>query len=269
MAEYSDFDYIWIFSGEGSWSPTAVFHTFEEADTWIRSHKLKGYLSEYPIGISVYDWAIQLGYFKPKHESQNNGWYIQKFGSGYLNHSHYTDSTYQVADNDTDAMDNLVDFRHIKDARQATINLNISTVLQLHLADSRYDVIAREMRVKLTSSETYYSPDILVIQPPEDFEFDRYKILTQPIVLIDIVSSDISSLDQSQTLHSVLGTSSVRDYVRVARDGYRVEHYSRQDSDEWAYRTLRLLDDEIYLSSIGFDMMLEVIYAGSDWSDIE
>jgi len=94
MTEYSDFDYIWIFSGQGSWSPTAVFETYEEADRWIRENKLIGYLSEYPIGISVYDWAIELGFHKPKYANQMSAEHIQTFGSAFLRHHHYVESIY-------------------------------------------------------------------------------------------------------------------------------------------------------------------------------
>lgn len=90
MVHKSDFQYIWIFSGQDSWTPTAVFDTFEEADKWIRANNLKGYLSEYPIGISVYDWAVQLGLHKPKYQSQISPEHIQKFGSSFLKHTHYT-----------------------------------------------------------------------------------------------------------------------------------------------------------------------------------
>lgn len=89
MPEKSDYSYIWIFSGKGSWSPTAVFTTFDEADEWIRSLGLSGYLSEYPVGISVYDWALALGLHKPKYESQKSPEHIQKFGSSFLQHHHY------------------------------------------------------------------------------------------------------------------------------------------------------------------------------------
>jgi hypothetical protein len=89
MAVKSDFQYIWIFMGKGSWSPTAVFNTFDEADAWISGLKLTGYLSEYPIGISVYNWALAMGLHKPKFESQKSAAHIEKFGSSFLTHYHY------------------------------------------------------------------------------------------------------------------------------------------------------------------------------------
>jgi hypothetical protein len=61
---------------------------------------LTGYLSEYPIGISVYDWAIELGYHKPKYESQKSVEHIQKFGSSLLRHEHYFKGELGTGDTD-------------------------------------------------------------------------------------------------------------------------------------------------------------------------
>jgi hypothetical protein len=98
MAEKSDFKYIWIFMGEGSWTPTAVFTSFDEADEWIRGRGLSGHLSEYPINISVYDWAITLGLHKPKYDSQKSAQHIQKFGSAFLQHHHYNNGSIGAPD---------------------------------------------------------------------------------------------------------------------------------------------------------------------------
>jgi len=46
-------------------------------------------LTEYPLDIGAYDWAIQHGHFKPKHEHQRQPSFIEKFSSAALNHFHY------------------------------------------------------------------------------------------------------------------------------------------------------------------------------------
>ncbi|MEM6528280.1 MAG: hypothetical protein AAF653_08285 [Chloroflexota bacterium] len=93
-----NFDYIWIFMGSGARTPTAVFTTYEEADIWIRENGLYGYLSEYPVGISVYDWAIACGYHKPGKPHHFSRPHIQQFGSAYLEHHHYAHPHHQYLD---------------------------------------------------------------------------------------------------------------------------------------------------------------------------
>ncbi len=83
--------YIYIFNGNGSSLPNAVFSSLKKAETWIKLHKLSGILAKYPINISVFDWAIDHQYFAPKNEFQQNAKKIQTFTSAYLEHYHYED----------------------------------------------------------------------------------------------------------------------------------------------------------------------------------
>lgn len=84
-------NYIWIFNGPRNSFPSATFSTLEKAESWIKENKLSGTLTQYPIDIPVYDWAINNGYFKPKNELQKNAKAIANFSSASQEHFHYTD----------------------------------------------------------------------------------------------------------------------------------------------------------------------------------
>ncbi|MBF9263997.1 DUF7710 domain-containing protein [Paracidovorax cattleyae] len=80
---------IWIFNGENSNFPSAVFSRIELAEEWIAKYKLNGVLTSYPIDQSVYDWAIINGYFIPKNEKEISPQFIGKFSSASQEHIHY------------------------------------------------------------------------------------------------------------------------------------------------------------------------------------
>jgi hypothetical protein len=80
---------VWVFNGDRSVFPSGVFRDISTAEQWIRKNSLSGCLTEYPLDIGIYDWAIQHGYFKPKHEHQRQPTFIEKFSSAALNHFHY------------------------------------------------------------------------------------------------------------------------------------------------------------------------------------
>ena len=84
----SELKSVWVFNGEGAAFPSAVFSTFEKSDAWIASMELSGTLTEYPIDISVFDWVIREGFFKPKREFSADE--IGRFSSAYQNHEHFT-----------------------------------------------------------------------------------------------------------------------------------------------------------------------------------
>jgi len=80
---------IWVFAGDNSRLTAGVFATIEDAEAAIGKHSLSGMVTAYPLGLLVYDWAIEMGLFiasKPHHESVG---FIQGFTSAYLEHYHF------------------------------------------------------------------------------------------------------------------------------------------------------------------------------------
>ena len=82
-------DSVWVFNGVRGRFPAAVFSTIDKANAWISEHRLSGTLTEYPIDVAVYEWAIASGAFKPKRPDQSEPQFIQRFSSASQRHFHY------------------------------------------------------------------------------------------------------------------------------------------------------------------------------------
>jgi hypothetical protein len=82
---------VWVFVATRATLPSAVFADEDIAAAWIRRHSLTGLLTEYPIDVSVYDWVIAKGYWKPNEPYQHTPAFIGKFTSAYLRHRHFED----------------------------------------------------------------------------------------------------------------------------------------------------------------------------------
>jgi len=92
MAEEADgLKEVWVFNGPSNHFPSAVFARRDIAEAWIEKHKLRGTLTAYPLNMSIYDWVIGLGYFKPKREEQTRPEFIANFSSAYQEHYYYGD----------------------------------------------------------------------------------------------------------------------------------------------------------------------------------
>src|SRR5262245_51285639 len=59
---------VWVFNSIDGKFPSAVFSRKELAEDWIKLSGLTGILTAYPLDISVYDWAVNNGYFSPKRD---------------------------------------------------------------------------------------------------------------------------------------------------------------------------------------------------------
>ena len=80
---------MWVFNGQKNQFPSALFETYKEAALWIRGNKLTGTLTEYPVGISVYDWAIKVELFSPKKNDHYSAEFISNFSSAFQEHFHF------------------------------------------------------------------------------------------------------------------------------------------------------------------------------------
>lgn len=80
-----------MFVGSGGSFPSGVFSKREGAESWIRSRRLTGVLTFYPIDKGVYEWAIENEYFTPKRPHEFESEFIGRFSCAQLEHYHYED----------------------------------------------------------------------------------------------------------------------------------------------------------------------------------
>jgi hypothetical protein len=80
---------VWIFNGYKSQFPAGVFESVDQAEIFIKRHSLSGILTEYPLGVGVFDWAIENGFFAPKTVEKSLPKFVGQFTSGAQEHFHY------------------------------------------------------------------------------------------------------------------------------------------------------------------------------------
>ncbi len=80
---------VWIFNGEDAQFPSGVFESRAAAETWIGQHGLSGVLTEYPVGVGVYDWAVENGYFSPSRPDQKSSRFVGRFSCARQQHVHF------------------------------------------------------------------------------------------------------------------------------------------------------------------------------------
>lgn len=80
---------IWVFHGAGARFSSGVFGSLEQAQSWIERNRLSGLLTEYPLNIGAYEWAVDRGHFTPKKPEHSSPEFVGSFTSGSQPHFHY------------------------------------------------------------------------------------------------------------------------------------------------------------------------------------
>jgi hypothetical protein len=84
---------VWIFLGDRAHWPSGVFSSREAAVEWIAEHHLTGMITEYPVDVGVYDWAVAAGAFRPTRPQHSSSVFIGGFTTAAQVHEHFTDGT--------------------------------------------------------------------------------------------------------------------------------------------------------------------------------
>lgn len=80
---------VWVFNGAEGRFPSAIFENKDDAEEWVKKYALTGVLTKYPVGVSVYEWAVENGHFRVKNEKEGSSLFIQKFSSAAQEHIHF------------------------------------------------------------------------------------------------------------------------------------------------------------------------------------
>lgn len=88
----SDQATIWVFHGEGGHFASGVFSTRERADAWIRTHRLSGTLTAYPLDEGCYDWAMRHDLVTGRARTRGDDpAFVGSFTTAHQQHRHYVD----------------------------------------------------------------------------------------------------------------------------------------------------------------------------------
>lgn len=81
--------HIYVFNADQACFSSAIFTTYMKAEAWIQHHYLSGILTEYPVDVGCYDWAIENGHFKDKSPIDRSPVFIGKFISAHQKNWHF------------------------------------------------------------------------------------------------------------------------------------------------------------------------------------
>jgi Uma2 family endonuclease len=139
---------------------------------------------------------------------------------------------------------------------------NLAGVLhpQLRGADCRGFV--HEMRVRLPATNRYVYPDLVVVCGEPVFEEDDLDVLSNPALVVEVLSPSTEERDRGIKLFGYRGLPSLKVCLLVAQDRVWVEHWTRQPDGRWLVAEIADPAAIVDLPEIGCTLPLAEIYAG-------
>ena len=141
------------------------------------------------------------------------------------------------------------------------INTNLVTALRTRLRGGPCRIYANDMRVKVSETGMYTYPDLAVACGERKFEDRHSDTLLNPVLIIEVLSPSTERYDRGGKFADYRRLSSLREYVLVSQDSYRVEHYFRQnDGPQWLFSETIELGGTLQLAALGIEVLMSEIY---------
>ena len=139
------------------------------------------------------------------------------------------------------------------------------TALRNRLKGKRCGVFNSDLRLRDAQSKFYTYPDIAIVCAVP--EFDAKHTLTNPIVLVEVLSPSTEAHDRGFKFERYQHITTLRDYVLIAQDKARVEIFSRQPDNSWHYQAFEGLDATALIPAVDVLLPLQEIYDGVTFAD--
>jgi Uma2 family endonuclease len=108
---------------------------------------------------------------------------------------------------------------------------------------------------------TYIHPDVAVVCGSIIPPFDHPTGVTNPVVLVEVLSPSTEGYDRGDKFHRVKTLDSLQHYVLVAQGRASIDVLTRQADGAWALRTYRA-GDSFRLDAIDVELSVDAIYEG-------
>lgn len=146
-----------------------------------------------------------------------------------------------------------------------TINVNVSSALRQHSRGRPCRVYANDMRVRVSPTGLYTYPDVIVVCGERYFEDTQGDTLINPTVLVEVLSSKTEAYDRGEKFAHFQRLESLSDYILVAQNRPRVEHFVRRGNQQWLLSVAEGMEATVEIASIGCSLSLSDIYEDVDF----
>jgi len=137
---------------------------------------------------------------------------------------------------------------------------NLFAELRAQLRERPCETYMSDMRVRVRPIGLYTYPDVVVVCGRPKFEDAQVDVLVNPTVIVEVLSPSTEAYDRGEKFAHYRYLESLQEYVLVAQDRMRVEHYARL-GQQWLLTAFSRPDEVLVLPSLECAVTLADIYA--------
>lgn len=145
-------------------------------------------------------------------------------------------------------------------ARHNRIAGSTYATLYNQLRQRKCNVYPSDMRVKMPQTGLYTYPDITIVCGHEQFEDTKEDTLLNPTIIIEVLSPSTEKYDRGRKFQHYRSLLSLREYVLISQNSYRVERFARQTDNTWVFSEAIGREDMLELQAVQAVLKLSEVY---------
>lgn len=141
------------------------------------------------------------------------------------------------------------------------ISMNLSVSLGSYLKGKQCTPYGSDLRVHVQQNTLYTYPDITIVCGEEEYLDDKFDTLTNPKVIIEILSPSTKDYDRGSKFMLYRAIPSLVEYVLVDSEAVCIERFYKNEEGIWSLFEYKELTDLVYFAAIDFKISVEEIYS--------
>lgn len=137
---------------------------------------------------------------------------------------------------------------------------NLIEVLSPRLKKKECRTFSNDLKIWIPNREKFLYPDVVVVCGKLDFYKSRQDIVTNPKLIIEVLSDSTAVFDRSEKLWLYQTIETLQEYVLISQEKAVVEQYHKRDDANWIYRATIGIESAVNFESVELEAKLKDIY---------
>ena len=122
------------------------------------------------------------------------------------------------------------------------------------------NVYGTDLRVHIPATGLYTYPDVVVTCGKEEYLDDKFDILLNPLLIIEVLSPSTADYDRGGKFFHYRSIPCFGEYITIAQDRVLVEHWIRQSDHNWLFSDHARPEDTIRLATLNIELNVSALY---------
>lgn len=131
--------------------------------------------------------------------------------------------------------------------------------------EQTYRVLNSDMFVHIPEDSSFVYPDALVICDKPKFYKEHKTVITNPLVIVEVLSSSTESYDRSGKFDKYSSIDTFKEYVLIKQDRHQVVTFFREETDLWRKTVYMGIESELFIKALQVAIPMTEIYDGIEF----